>query len=211
MTLSFDYPWWIIALSAIGGIVVLALGWLVLYLIYHTLRGLVFTASYMRWSIRVMKLNGRKPAWNRFFYTLFKRWWYYIGYANNGSEIIRTGRSWWKGVGDYLIFDESKGQFVNTPPREPRFEGDDIEEDIDDDDDEFDEAENDEVAFLKKEDARTEKDNWYDDPDLVEHDDHIQAVTDEDEDAELAKLTAGGKRVTSTKDLRVHVKQPKRR
>ena len=163
-----NYPWWIIVLSAIGGIVALVLGVFIAYLIYHVLRGLIITASYMRWSIRVMKLNGRKPAWNRFAHTLFKRWWYYIGYTNNGSEIVRTGRSWWKGIGDYLIFDESKGQFVQPPVslREPRFEGDDIDEDIDDED---------------------------------------------EDDPELAKLMAGGKRVTSIKDVDHHVKTPKRK
>ena len=112
LSVLFANPTWIIVLACIGALVVAFAAVVILFFLLHIVRGLFIGLSFMRWSLHVMKLNGRKPKWGRFLNTLFSAWWRGIGYVNNGSSTISQGRSVWRGWGDWSAIDERASKFV---------------------------------------------------------------------------------------------------
>ena len=127
-TLIADYPYTSYVLLALGALIAIAFILFLLYLLYHVVRGFFIACSYIRWSLRVMKVNGRKPRWKRFIPTFLSAWGRYIGH--DGSLKIYSGASVFIGWGNYSVVKQ--GRFVDEVELGPN-----ALDDIDDDDDEL--------------------------------------------------------------------------
>lgn len=123
-----EYPYVTLTLSAIGALVVTVFVIFLLYLFYHIVRGFFIACSYIRWSLKVMKANGRKPVWKKFFPTLMSAWWRHIGH--DGSMTISSGASVFRGWGNYSVVKQ--GRFVDDVKLD-NAENDNLEDDDDDD------------------------------------------------------------------------------
>lgn len=119
MIALFNNPTWVIICAVVGMLVGLVCCLILIYALYHIARGFVLACSFMLWSARVMKLNGRTPQWRGFISVFLSAWFRGIGYVNNGSETISQGRSVWRGYGDHNAFEERASQFVTCV--EPKY------------------------------------------------------------------------------------------
>lgn len=124
-----EYPYVTFTLSIIGALVAAVFVVFLLYLLYHIVRGFFIACSYIRWSLKVMKVNGRKPIWKKFFPTLMSAWWRHIGH--DGSLTISSGASVFRGWGNYSVVKQ--GRFIDEVELGPN-----ALEDMDDEDDDLD-------------------------------------------------------------------------
>lgn len=210
LTVLLDNPLWLIICAVVGLLVCACVGVFVLYLAYHILRGFVFACSFMRWTYRVAKINGRNPKWRGFTSAFLSSWFRYTGYSNNGRETVSQGRSYWRGLGDNVAFDENASRFVDDAPKytakslakslaKPKAKRTRLpqhkprpalvplhelqtEENVQDDVGDY---------FHKMANDAADEDSRGHDFDALE----INSQLDE-EDAELQKMTAGGPRIT---------------
>lgn len=127
MDLLNQYPYITLPLTALGALFVLVCICFLLYLLYHMVRGFFIACSFMRWSFKVMKANGRKPIWKKFFPTLMSAWWRHIGH--DGSLTISSGASVFRGWGNYSVVKQ--GRFVDDVKLD-NVESDDLEDDDED-------------------------------------------------------------------------------
>jgi hypothetical protein len=125
------YPWHIIILSLVGLVVVCAVAYYVLQIVWAFVKATIQAFIYQLFSYKKAKINGRPLKWNLFWESYREMWFFLLG-SDYSKDPIRRGNSYFYG---WTFTVRKDSQFVPTDevpdpndydPNDPDDEDDDL-------------------------------------------------------------------------------------
>lgn len=128
----FVYPWYILALSVIGLVVVCAFAFIALQIVWAFVKATIQAFIYQLFAYKKAKINDRAVNW-KIFWPSYREMWFFLLGSDFSKDPIRRGHSFFYG---WTFTVRKDPQFVPMESTVHRMDDyRDEEEDLDDEDD----------------------------------------------------------------------------